>query len=178
MNAACSEPRREARNGNKVPETQLPANAFVPDPDTLRVEDDFARSPFLLDSISFAGVHKLMGPNVQVKKIPTRNHFVANQTDTLITLHKNGSFITLYPVSAEPKCFFKEAAINDPLPIFQNHLKIGQRKAEVKKLFPALNRASYLPDNIEIAAAEGADYVYLIFKNDVLQRIDFKPYLD
>jgi hypothetical protein len=177
MHGACSEPRRETPV-EKPLHTAAPVPVYKPDPDTLRIEDEFARSPFLLDSVSFTGVQKLMGPNVKVKKTLTRNHFVADQTDTLITLRKNGSYITLYAVSAEPKYFYKEAAINDPLPIFQNKVKIGQHKAEVKKLIPALKRTAYLPDNIEIAAAEGSDFVYLIFENDVLQRVDFKPYLD
>lgn len=174
---ACSEPQKKQVRQDPVPPlTQTPRSA--PDPDTLRVEDDFANAPFRLDSVSFIEVQKLMGKNVQIIKKPTRNHFVPNQTDTLITLKKNQSHITLYAVSAEPKCFFKEAAIQDPLPIFQYPVKIGQRKAEVKKLFQSLKNEPYLPDNIEIVAGEGVDYIYLIFKNDVLHRIDYKPYLD
>jgi hypothetical protein len=178
LGVACSEPRKTplAEQNPVAPRAALPTP--VPDPDTLRVEDDFANAPFLLDSISFAEVERLMGRGVQVTKKPTRNHFVPNQTDTLITLQKNKSYITLYAVSAEPKYFFKDAAIKDPLPIFQNHLKIGQNKAEVKKLFRSLTDEQYLPDNLEIVAGEGVDYIYLLFKNDVLQQIDYKPYLD
>jgi hypothetical protein len=177
INMACSEPQKKQVTQNPItPRAQTPRQ--VPDLDTLRVEDEFANAPFRLDSISFIEVQKLMGRNVQITKKPTRNHFVPNQTDTLITLRKNQSHITLYAVSAEPKCFFKEAAIKDPMPIFQYPVKIGQRKAEVKKIFQSLKNETYLPDNIEIVANEGVDYIYLNFKNDVLQRIDYKPYLD
>ncbi|GEO05561.1 hypothetical protein AAE02nite_32250 [Adhaeribacter aerolatus] len=177
-NVACSEPRKEpVANQNPVSKRTV-APAQKPVLDTLRVEDDFANAPFRLDSVSFIEVQKLMGKNVQITKKPTRNHFVPNQTDTLITLRKNQSHITLYAVSAEPKCFFKEAAITDPMPIFQYPLKIGQHKAEVKQIFRSLKNQTYLPDKIEIVAGEGVDYVYLTFKNDVLQRIEYKPYLD
>ncbi|MGV3588001.1 MAG: hypothetical protein ACO1OF_13430 [Adhaeribacter sp.] len=177
-NIACSEPRKEQVTNQNPVATRPATPVQAPDPDTLRVEDDFANAPFRLDSVSFIEVHRLMGKDVQITKKPTRNHFEPNQTDTLITLRKNKSHITLYAVSAEPKCFFKEADIKDPMPIFQYPLKIGQRKAEVKKIFPSLTHETYLPDNIEIVAGEGVDYVYLIFKNDVLQRIEYKPYLD
>ena len=177
-NAACSEPRKEPATTQPSVSPRPVAPVQAPDLDTLRVEDDFANAPFRLDSVSFIEVQKLMGKDVQITKKATRNSFVPNQTDTLITLRKNKSQITLYSVSAEPKCFFKEADIKDPMPIFQYPLKIGQHKAEVKKIFPSLNNESYLPDNIEIVAGEGVDYVYLLFKNDVLQRIEYKPYLD
>ena len=178
FSTACSEPHKSPPAAQKPVAQPLAAPMHAPDLDTLRVEDDFANAPFLLDSISFTEVQKLMGQHVKVTKKLTQNHFVPNQTDTLITLKKNKSHITLYAVSAEPKCFFKEAAIKDPLPIFQYQLKIGQHKAEVKKLFRSLKNEHYLPDNIEIVAGEGVDYVYLNFKNDVLQRIEYKPYLD
>jgi len=161
-----------------TPSPNAVAPVAAPDPDTLRVEDDFALAPFLLDSISFVGVQRLMGKNIHIQKDPTRNHFVANQIDTLITVKQSNSSITLYAVSSEAKCFFKEATIKDPLPIFQNAIKIGQRKSQVKELVPALRKEHYLPDNIEIAAGEGGDYLYLIFKNDVLLRVEYRPYLD
>ncbi|MDB5263769.1 MAG: hypothetical protein JWQ14_3052 [Adhaeribacter sp.] len=178
LSSACSKPRKAPPTKPEpvVPQAVVPVH--VPDLDTLRVEDDFANAPFLLDSISLTEVQKLMGRDVRISKKPTRNHFVANQTDTLITLRKQNSHIILYAVSAEPKCFFKEAAIKDPFPIFQYQLQIGQHKTEVKKLFSSLKNKPYLPDNIEIVAGEGVDYIYLNFKNDVLQQIEYKPYLD
>jgi hypothetical protein len=178
LGVACSEPRKAPPPVQKPVAPRVATPVRKPDLDTLRVEDDFANSPFLLDSISFTEVQRLMGKDVQITRKPTQNHFVPNQTDTLITLKKNKSHITLYAISDEPKCFFKEAAIKDPLPIFQHQLKIGQHKAEVKKLFRSLKNEQYLPDKIEIVAGEGVDYVYLSFKDDVLQQIDYKPYLD
>jgi hypothetical protein len=146
--------------------------------DTLTIEHDMAHQPFLLDTISLDAVKLLLGDGWVIKKQPVRNRFVRNQTDTLITIKKNRSYICLYAVSKEEKNFYQSAEIRDPLPIFQKDLHIGQSKKEIQALFPELRTTRPLPDNVKIGAGEAGDYLYLFFENGILRKVAFKPYLD
>jgi hypothetical protein len=146
--------------------------------DTLIIEHDIAHQPFLLDTISLEAIKSLFGEGWVIKKQPVRNRFIRNQTDTLITIRKNKSYICLYAVSKADKNFYQSARIQDPLPIFQKDLHIGQSKKEIQALFPELKTASGIPDFIKIGAGEAGDYLYLFFENDILRKVEFKPYLD
>src|SRR5688572_13564894 len=79
--------------------------------DTLTIEHDMAHQPFLLDTISPEAIKMLFGEGWIVKKQPIVNRFVKNQTDTLITIKKNKSYICLYAVSQEAKNFYQSAEI-------------------------------------------------------------------
>ncbi|MGV3641220.1 MAG: hypothetical protein ACO1NZ_11910 [Adhaeribacter sp.] len=147
--------------------------------DTLTIEHDIAHQPFLLDTISPEAIQHLFGAGWVVKKQAVRNRFVKNQTDTLITIRKNKSYICLYAVSQEEKKnFYQSAEIRDPLPIFQQKLHIGQSKKEIQALFPELQAAASIPDLVKIGAGEAGDYLYLFFEKGILRRVAFKPYLD
>lgn len=147
--------------------------------DTLTIEHDMAHQPFLLDTISPEAIQHLFGEGWVVKKQPVRNRFVKNQTDTLITIRKNKSYICLYAVSKEEKKnFYQSAEIRDPLPIFQQKLHIGQSKKEIQALFPELQQAASIPDLVKIGAGEAGDNLYLFFEHGILRRVAFRPYLD
>jgi hypothetical protein len=146
--------------------------------DTLIIEHDIAHQPFLLDTISLEAIKSLFGDGWVIKKQPVRNRFVKNQTDTLITIRKNKSYICLYAVSKADKNFYQSARIQDPLPIFQKDLHIGQSKKEIQALFPELKTVAGLPDYIKFEAGEAGDYLYLFFEKGILRKVEFKPYLD
>jgi hypothetical protein len=147
-------------------------------PDTITIEHDIAHQPFLLDTISLEAIKLLFGDGWVIKKQAVPNRFVRNQTDTLITIRKNRSYICLYAVSKADKNFYQSAEIRDPLPIFQKDLHIGQSKKEIQALFPELKSAGALPDYVKIGAGEAGDYLYLYFEKGILQKVAFKPYLD
>lgn len=146
--------------------------------DTLIIEHDIAHQPFLLDTISLEAIKSLIGEGWVVNKQPVRNRFIKNQTDTLITIRKNKSYICLYAVSKAEKNFYQSARIQDPFPIFQKDLHIGQSKKEIQALFPELKTVAGIPDFIKIGAGEAGDFLYLFFENDILRKVEFKPYLD
>jgi hypothetical protein len=146
--------------------------------DTLIIEHDIAHQPFLLDTISLEAIKSLLGDGWVVKKQPVRNRFIRNQTDTLITIRKNKSYICLYAVSKADKNFYQSARIQDPLPIFQKDLHIGQSKKEIQALFPELKTTAGIPDFIKFEAGEAGDFLYLFFENGILRKVEFKPYLD
>jgi hypothetical protein len=146
--------------------------------DTLIIEHDIAHQPFLLDTISLEAIKSLFGEGWVIKKQPVRNRFVRNQTDTLITIRKNKSYICVYAVSKADKNFYQSARIQDPLPIFQKDLHIGQSKKEIQALFPELKTAAGIPDYIKFEAGEAGDFLYLYFEKDILKKVEFKPYLD
>ena len=156
---------------------QLPAARQL-QVDTLTIEHDMAHQPFLLDTISPEAIKMLFGEGWVVKKQPIANRFIKNQTDTLITIKKNKSYICLYAVSREDKDFYQSAEIHDPLPIFQKDMHIGQSKKEIQALFPELKGNRAIPDFVKIGAGEAGDYLYLIFEKGILRRVEFKPYLD
>jgi hypothetical protein len=146
--------------------------------DTLTIEHDIAHQPFLLDTISLEAIKSLFGQGWVIQKRPVRNRFVKNQTDTLITIKKDKSYICLYAVSKADKNFYQSARIQDPLPIFQNDLHIGQSKKEIQALFPELKAVAGIPDFIKFEAGEAGDYLYLFFEKGILKKVEFKPYLD
>jgi hypothetical protein len=146
--------------------------------DTLTIEHDIAHQPFLLDTISLEAIQLLFGEGWEIKKQPVVNRFIRNQTDTLITIKKNHSYICLYAVSKADKNFYQSARIQDPLPIFQQDLHIGQSKKEIQALFPELKSARGIPDLVKIGAGEAGDYLYLFFEKGILRKVEFKPYLD
>ena len=146
--------------------------------DTLYILDEFASQPFLLDSISVVGLKQLLNTKQEIKK-PVANKFTEKQIDTIVTIRKGQSYVQLYAVNSEEnKCFYKEAIIRDPLPVFNQPLQIGQNKQQVKKAIQSLSGHGQLPDIIQISNSEGTDYVYLVFRNDTLTIFKYLPYLD
>lgn len=153
-------------------------NTYVPNLDTLTIEHEMAHQPFLTDTISVEAIKTLFGKQSQINKKPIKNRHIQDQMDTLITVKKGRSYVRLYVVSNADKCFYEAAEIQDALPILQKSIRIGQSKKDIQQEFPALAKATVIPDYIEIAAGEGTDYLYLIFQNDKLQKVEYHPYLD
>ena len=150
----------------------------TPNRDTLTLELDFAMRPFITDTISVEAIKQLLGDGFQVFKKCIPNKFIANQTDTLITIRKNDSFIRLYAVSKSDKIFYEQAEIKDPLPVFKRSMRIGQSKSDIRKCLPELANAKVIPDNILIMDANGMDFLFLSFEKDKLRKVVFQPYLD
>lgn len=158
--------------------TQPKTITYTPNPDTLTIEHEMAHQPFLTDTISVEAIKVLFGKEYQISKKAVPNRFIKNQMDTLVTVRKGKSYIRLYAVSQADKCFYEAAEIQDALPLLQKSIKIGQTKEEIKRVFPALNKTRVIPDYIEIAAGEGTDFLYLIFANNRLRKVEYHPYLD
>ncbi|QNF34104.1 hypothetical protein HUW51_15755 [Adhaeribacter swui] len=146
--------------------------------DTLLILDAFASQPFMVDSISTRTVQQLFHTNQVVKK-PVINKFSAGQTDTIITIRKAHSYVELYRVSAEEnKYFYQSALIRDSMRVFTHPLQIGLTKEQVKHLFPTLTAEKSIPDIIQISNDTGTDNIYLVFRNNKLSAVKFRPYLD
>ena len=154
---------------------QVPATANL---DTLTLEHDLAMRPFITDTITVEAIKQLLGEGFQIFKTSIPNRFVPGQTDTLITIRKNSSYIRLYAVSKSDKVFYEQAEIKDPLPVFKHAMRVGQTKSDIRKCLPELAGTKIIPDNILIMDANGMDYLFLSFNKDKLQKVVFQPYLD
>ncbi|WP_026463352.1 hypothetical protein [Adhaeribacter aquaticus] len=172
LDCSCREYRKEAAYFQNKPKKVISI------PDTITIEDQIAHQPFLTDTISLEAIRLLFGDNIKIKRQPIKNQYVKGQIDTLITFYKGQSSITMYLVSKEKKCFYKSADIKDNYPIFQQSIQVGKSKKEIQQAFPILAKYKILPDYIEIATGEGTDYLYLIFSQDTLKRVEYKPYLE
>jgi hypothetical protein len=146
--------------------------------DTLFILDEFASQPFSVDSVSAQTVQQLFH-TTQVSKKPIANKFTAQQTDTVFIIRKAHSYVELYKVCAEEnKYFYQSALIRDSLRVFSQPLQIGLTKEQVKKLFRPLAAEKSLPDIIQISNETGTDNLYLVFQNNKLTAVKFRPYLD
>lgn len=171
----CSSKKADQKPARAV---QPATVTYIPNLDTLTIEHEMAHQPFLTDTISVDAIKILFGKEYQISKKAVPNRFIKNQIDTLVTVRKGKSYIRLYAVSGENKCFYEAAEIQDALPLLQKSIKVGQTKEEIKRVFPALTKTRIIPDYIEIAAGEGTDYLYLIFSNNRLRKVEYHPYLD
>lgn len=160
------------------PKTTASHILYIPNPDTLAIENEMANQPFLTDTISLEAIKFLFKDQYKISKKPVPNKFVKNQTDTLITIRKGNSYIRLYAVSQEDKYFYEAAEILDAFPVFQKSIRVGQSKQDIARVFPALAKTKTIPDYIEISAGEGADFLYLVFQNNKLKKVNYHPYLD
>ena len=180
---SCGQNDQKETSKSKPPPTASALTAPAPDKptsylDTLFILDEFAAQPFLLDSLSPDNVQRLF-KTAQVIKKPVANKFTAQQTDTIITIRKARSYVELYQVSTqENKCFYQSALIRDSIRVFSQPLQIGFTKEQVKKAFQPLAQEKSLPDIIQISNETGTDYLYLVFQNNRLSLVKFRPYLD
>ncbi len=173
----CSYKRADAKPV-RAKKNNLVSEKYIPNPDTLAIENEIANQPFLTDTISVEAIKILFQNQFEITKKPIRNKFVKDQTDTLITIRKGKSYIRLYAVSQEAKCFYEAAEIADAFPVLQKSIRVGQSKQDIMRVFPALAKTKIIPDFIEISAGEGADFLYLVFKNNKLSKVNYHPYLD
>lgn len=134
--------------------------------------DQFANSPFINASISNLRTLNYSSIDTSLKQ----NRHVQNQVDTIFNFHFDQSNIKIYKLP-EKELIINSTFKKNVLPL-KRGIKIGDHKKEIFQKLSLSDTLTISDDILRIQVLEVTQYIDLKFKNDTLQKIEFKGYVD